>query len=53
MADLSLSDRARMINHSVKQSTLDELNEHIAKVSAMVQITLCNDFWTFEHHFSR
>ena len=49
MADTSLSDRACTINLSVKQSTLDNLTETIAKASALIQVTLCGDFSGLTH----
>lgn len=44
MANDSLSDRACTINLPVAQSTLNDLARTIAKVSALIQVSLCSDF---------
>ena len=47
MAETILSNRACTTNHSVKNSVLDELCESMSKISALAQVTLCPDFWTY------
>ena len=49
MVNTSVSDRARTINLSIKQSALDELIESTAKASALAEVALCADFWSCEH----
>lgn len=49
MANDSLSDYAHAINPSVIKSTLDELSESLAKMAALAQVTLCNEFWSYDH----
>ena len=48
MAFNSLTDRARTLNFSVIKSTLDELSESIAKMATLAQVTLCNEFWSYD-----
>lgn len=43
MAEISLSDRACTINPSI-QSTLNNLVDTIAKITAITQVALCSDF---------
>lgn len=49
MVNTSVSDRARTINLSIKQSALDELIESTAKASALTEVALCTDFWSCEY----
>ena len=49
MDTMSLSDREHAINPSVIKSTLDELSESLAKIAALANVTLCHEFWSFEH----
>ena len=47
MATNSLYDPAHTINNSVENLIPDELCEFLSKISALAQITLCPDFWTY------